>query len=163
MALSPKDELVIRKGIQDGKFDEQTTEIMINALKGDEGALSQISPSTPYSALKNRLSSNRKNKITTSGKDYFDKDVDYKTGVQNLGFRSKWARRDNDEERDLFLNKSVGEKGIDWDRDTQGRYVLTPRGQQKIGLNATEKKLAIDETGMSFDDVIEFFQLMALQ
>ena len=29
MALSPKDELVIRKGIQDGKFDEQTTEIMI--------------------------------------------------------------------------------------------------------------------------------------
>ena len=157
MALSPKDELVIRKGIQDGKFDEQTTEIMINALKGDEGALSQISPSTPYSALKNRLSSKRKNKITTSGKDYFDKDVDYKTGVQNLGFRSKWARRDNDEERDLFLNKSVGEKGIDWDRDTQGRYVLTPRGQQKIGLNATEKKLPIDETGMSFDDVIEFF------
>ena len=38
-----------------------------------------------------------------------------------------------------------------------GRYVITPRGQQKLGLNPLEKKVVIDETGASLDDVVEFF------
>ena len=108
------------------------------------------------------LQQEKKDTAPMSTSVFYDEDVDYKTGVQDLGFRSKWARRDNDQERDLFLNKSVGEKGIDWDRDTQGRYVITPRGQQKLGLNPIDKKLAIDETGMSTDDVIEFFSSYGL-
>ena len=149
--------------------DRQKLEMYRSLNKG--GAYSSSSPNlSTLSTMGERYLNKKVKNLQQEKKDtapmstsvFYDEDVDYKTGVQDLGFRSKWARRDNDQERDLFLNKSVGEKGIDWDRDTQGRYVITPRGQQKLGLNPIDKKLAIDETGMSMDDVVEFFSSYGL-
>lgn len=158
VSLSDREQLNLLRKLDNPSLEENEKLLIMDAVKGNPQSIESIKPLSGGDLLYKNIQRQapKKAKGTTTS-SVFDKDVDYKTGVQDLGFRSKWARRDNDQERDLFLNKSVGEKGIDWDRDSQGRYVLTPRGQQKIGLNATEKKLAIDETGMSFDDVIEFF------
>jgi len=45
----------------------------------------------------------------------------------------------------------VGEQGTDWSQDSVGRYVITPRGQKKLGLNPLEKKVVIDEVDIMLD------------
>ena len=159
--INPLQELEIRERIEKGEFDENQKNLLLKGLGGDQEVLNNILPDTAYSSLMKKLNSQRKIKKTQpktkNRKSFYDDDVDYKTGIQDIKFRAGWARRDNDAEKQAYLLDKVGEQGVDWSQDTVGRYVITPRGQKKLGLKPLNKKVTIDEKGTSLDDVVEFF------
>ena len=168
--LSDRDRLELGRAFKQGIFSEaEKSEVL--SLLGQQlpGSGSPISFGSTAPTMSNfgelyldkkrkENASKRKDTLKASGsKSYYDDDVDYKTGIQDLKFRAGWARRDNDAEKQSYLLDKVGEQGTDWSQDSVGRYVITPRGQKKLGLNPLKKKVVIDEKGTSLDDVVEFF------
>ena len=168
--LSDRDRLELGRAFKQGIFSEaEKSEVL--SLLGQQlpGSGSPVSFGSTAPTLSNfgelyldkkrkENTGKRKDALKASGsKSYYDDDVDYKTGIQDLKFRAGWARRDNDAEKQAYLLDKVGEQGTDWSQDSVGRYVITPRGQKKLGLNPLKKKVVIDEKGTSLDDVVEFF------
>jgi superoxide dismutase len=168
--LSDRDRLELGRAFKQGIFSEaEKSEVL--SLLGQQlpGSGSPVSFGSTAPTLSNfgelyldkkrkENAGKRKDTLKASGsKSYYDDDVDYKTGIQDLKFRAGWARRDNDAEKQAYLLDKVGEQGTDWSQDSVGRYVITPRGQKKLGLNPLKKKVVIDEKGTSLDDVVEFF------
>ena len=168
--LSDRDRLELGRAFKQGIFSEaEKSEVL--SLLGQQlpGSGSPVSFGSTAPTLSNfgelyldkkrkENTGKRKDALKASGsKSYYDDDVDYKTGIQDLKFRAGWARRDNDAEKQAYLLDKVGEQGTDWSQDSVGRYVITPRGQKKLGLNPLKKKVTIDEKGTSLDDVVEFF------
>jgi len=168
--LSDRDRLELGRAFKQGIFSEaEKSEVL--SLLGQQlpGSGSPVSFGSTAPTMSNfgelyldkkrkENAGKRKDALKASGsKSYYDDDVDYKTGIQDLKFRAGWARRDNDAEKQSYLLDKVGEQGTDWSQDSVGRYVITPRGQKKLGLNPLKKKVVIDEKGTSLDDVVEFF------
>ena len=86
---------------------------------------------------------------------YKEPGVDYSTGLDSIGSFSRfgYGRMDNDEERTGYLREKVGEDGFR--QDALGRFILTKKGRQTLGM-ADGKELAIDEEGLSFNDIKDF-------
>ena len=87
---------------------------------------------------------------------YKEPGVDYSTGLDSVdGFsRLQFGRMETPEEKAAYLESSVGPGG--YRTDALGRFILTEQGRQTLGLGEG-KELAIDEEGLSFGDVKEFF------
>ena len=82
-----------------------------------------------------------------------DEDVDYDTGVQDFMFRAALNAMDTPEERKAYLTSALGASG--WRQDSAGRYVVVREAlQQKFGQTA-EKDVAIDESGLSREDLAD--------
>ena len=86
---------------------------------------------------------------------YKEPGVDYSTGLDSIGGFSRfgYGRMDTDEERAGYLKEKVGEDGFR--QDALGRFILTKKGRQNLGM-ADGKELAIDEEGLSFNDIKDF-------
>jgi len=168
--LSDRDRLELSRAFKQGLFSEEERSEVLSLLgQQPDRVKSPVSFGSTAPTLSNfgELYLDKKRKENTvkakdtvkssPSKSFYDDDVDYKTGIQDIKFRAGWARRDNDAEKQAYLLDKVGERGIDWSQDTVGRYVITPRGQKKLGLKPLKKKVTIDEKGTSLDDVVEFF------
>ncbi len=94
-------------------------------------------------------------KMPTLTESVFDIEtgVDYKTGVKDGGLRADFSKADTDAERGDFLTKKVGAEG--WRTDRNGRYLLTTKGMDTIGLQATQDT-AIDEVWPSLYDIADW-------
>ena len=86
---------------------------------------------------------------------YKEPGVDYRTGVGSVaGFsRFQFGRMDNSQEKSNYLKTVVGDEGFRL--DPLGRHILTQEGRTKLGLGKG-RELAVDEEGLSFNDVKEF-------
>jgi hypothetical protein len=86
---------------------------------------------------------------------YKEPGVDYSTGLDSIGSFSRfgYGRMDTDEERAGYLREKVGEDGFR--QDALGRFILTKKGRQTLGMGKG-KELAIDEEGLSFNDIKDF-------
>ena len=86
---------------------------------------------------------------------YKEPGVDYRTGVGSVaGFsRFQFGRMDTSEEKSDYLKTVVGDEGFRL--DPLGRHILTQEGRTKLGLGEG-RELAIDEEGLSFNDIKEF-------
>jgi hypothetical protein len=92
---------------------------------------------------------------------YREEGVDYTQGLQDTGKFSRfgYGRMDTDKERENYLRRSVGEGGFR--QDALGRFVLTQKGRQNLGMEAGPD-LSIDEEGLSWGDFSEFLGANAL-
>jgi hypothetical protein len=92
---------------------------------------------------------------------YREEGVDYTQGLQDTGNFSRfgYGRMDTDKERENYLRSTVGEGGFR--KDALGRFVLTQKGRQNLGMEAGQD-LAIDEEGLSWGDFKEFMGQAAL-
>lgn len=81
-------------------------------------------------------------RLYASGKD---PEFSYE-GAPHFGFRAGLSRQDTPEERTGFLDRWVGKGG--WTQDRFGNYALTPQGQSKIGMQPSDRPVAIDEKGL---------------
>lgn len=92
---------------------------------------------------------------------YREEGVDYTQGLQDTGNFSRfgYGRMDTDKERENYLRRTVGEGGFR--KDALGRFVLTQKGRQNLGMEAGQD-LAIDEEGLSYGDFKEFLGQSAL-
>ena len=92
---------------------------------------------------------------------YREEGVDYTQGLQDIGNFSRfgYGRMETDEGRANYLRKSVGEGGFR--KDALGRFVLTQKGRQNLGMEPGPE-LAIDEEGLSWGDFSEFLGQNAL-
>lgn len=79
-------------------------------------------------------------------------DVDYRTGVQDLGTRYSLNAADTDLEREAVLNRKFGQQN--WRRDSEGRIIVSPQGMQAIG-QPSQKEVALDELGLSWGDLAD--------
>lgn len=88
--------------------------------------------------------------------EYKEPGVDYSTGVDDVeGFsRVQFGRMETPEEKAAYLESRVGPEG--YRRDALGRFIITGQGRQTLGMGEG-KDIAIDEEGLSFGDVKEFF------
>lgn len=92
---------------------------------------------------------------------YREEGVDYTQGLQDIGNFSRfgYGRMETDEGRANYLRRAVGEGG--YRQDALGRFVLTKRGRQNLGMGEGPE-LAIDEEGLSWGDFSEFLGQNAL-
>jgi len=92
---------------------------------------------------------------------YKEPGVDYSTGVDSMGgfSRFQYGRMDTQEEKANYLKTVVGEDG--YRTDALGRLLLTSEGREKLGMEKG-KDIAIDEEGLTFNDVKEFAGATAL-
>ena len=92
---------------------------------------------------------------------YKEPGVDYSTGVDSMGgfSRFQYGRMDDQEEKANYLRTVVGEEG--YRTDALGRLLLTSKGREKLGMEKG-KDIAIDEEGLSWNDVKEFAGATAL-
>ena len=92
---------------------------------------------------------------------YREEGVDYTQGLQDTGKFSRfgYGRMETDKERENYLRRSVGEGGFR--QDALGRFVLTQKGRQNLGMEAGAD-IAIDEEGLSWGDFSEFLGENAL-
>jgi hypothetical protein len=86
---------------------------------------------------------------------YREEGVDYTQGLQDTGNFSRfgYGRMETDKERENYLRRTVGDGGFR--KDALGRFVLTQKGRQNLGMGAGPD-LAIDEEGLSYGDFKEF-------
>ena len=86
---------------------------------------------------------------------YKEPGVDYSTGLDSIGSFSRfgYGRMDTDEERAGYLREKVGEDGFR--QDALGRFILTKKGRQTLGMGKG-REIAIDEEGLSFNDLKDF-------
>lgn len=86
---------------------------------------------------------------------YREEGVDYTQGLQDTGNFSRfgYGRMDTDTERENYLRQAVGADGFR--KDALGRFVLTQKGRQNLGMGEGPD-LAIDEEGLSWGDFKEF-------
>lgn len=86
---------------------------------------------------------------------YREEGVDYTQGLQDTGNFSRfgYGRMETDKERENYLRRTVGADGFR--KDALGRFVLTQKGRQNLGMGAGPD-LAIDEEGLSYGDFKEF-------
>jgi len=87
--------------------------------------------------------------------EYKEPGVDYKTGLDTVGgfSRFQFGRKDIAEEKSAYLSTVVGNEGFR--QDALGRFILTKKGRNKLGLEEG-KEIAIDEEGLSFNDIKDF-------
>jgi len=78
--------------------------------------------------------------------------IDYKTGVQDFGFRSKLSRADNEQERIKVITDRFGQGNVSTDRFNN--YIISTDGLKKAGIDA-EEPIAIDEKGLSLGDIAD--------
>ena len=92
---------------------------------------------------------------------YREEGVDYTQGLQDTGNFSRfgYGRMETDKERENYLRRTVGADGFR--KDALGRFVLTQKGRQNLGMGAGPD-LAIDEEGLSWGDFSEFLGENAL-
>jgi hypothetical protein len=92
---------------------------------------------------------------------YKEPGVDYATGVDSMGdfSRFQYGRMDTQEEKANYLKTVVGDEG--YRTDALGRLLLTSKGREKLGMEKG-KDIAIDEEGLTFNDVKEFAGATAL-
>lgn len=92
---------------------------------------------------------------------YREEGVDYTQGLQDTGNFSRfgYGRMETDKERENYLRSTVGEGGFR--QDALGRFVLTQKGRQNLGMGEGPD-LAIDEEGLSWGDFSEFLGENAL-
>lgn len=81
--------------------------------------------------------------------------ADYSTGVQDRRVRQEYALRDDQREKENYLNQTFGPQGTGWFRDPGGDPIIMPKGLLNIGQDAA-KPTAFDETGLTLRDVYEF-------
>ena len=79
--------------------------------------------------------------------------ADYKTGVTNNLFRLRFSNTNNFKERVNFLDKNVGKEGYVVDK--LGDFLLTPKGQEEIGMEPTNNLMSIDEDALRGEDIID--------
>ena len=86
---------------------------------------------------------------------YKEPGVDYSTGLDSVGGFSRFGfgRMDTDEERAVYLTDKVGKDGFR--QDALGRFILTKKGRKALGME-DGKELAIDEEGLTFNDIKDF-------
>ena len=86
---------------------------------------------------------------------YKDPTVDYESGLDSVsGFsRFTFGSLETAEEKSNYLKGVVGEDGFR--TDDLGRLILTSEGREVLGLGKG-KDIAIDEEGLTFNDVKEF-------
>lgn len=86
---------------------------------------------------------------------YREEGVDYTQGLQDTGPFSRfgYGRMETDKERENYLRSTVGEGGFR--KDALGRFVLTSKGRQNLGMESGPE-VAIDEEGLSWGDFKEF-------
>ena len=86
---------------------------------------------------------------------YKEPGVDYSTGLDSVGGFSRFGfgRMDTDEERAGYLKEKVGEDGFR--QDALGRFILTKKGRKTLGMKEG-RELAIDEEGLSWNDLKDF-------
>ena len=87
--------------------------------------------------------------------EYKEPGVDYQTGVDSVGgfSRLQFGRMDRADEKSNYLRTVVGDDG--YRVDPLGRHILTQEGRTKLGLGEG-RELAVDEEGLTFNDVKEF-------
>ena len=81
--------------------------------------------------------------------------VDYGTGVSsnNAFSRYMFGRADTEGDKKLYLNQSLGEDG--YYQDALGRFIANQKGRETMGLGEGDD-IALDEEGLSWDDVKDF-------
>lgn len=86
---------------------------------------------------------------------YQEEGVDYTQGLQDTGPFSRfgYGRMDTPKEQENYLRRTLGEGG--YRQDALGRFVLTTKGRQKLGMGEGPE-VAIDEEGLSWGDFKEF-------
>tara|TARA_R110001583_G_scaffold20056_3_gene77812 strand:+ start:2149 stop:5670 length:3522 start_codon:yes stop_codon:yes gene_type:complete len=82
-----------------------------------------------------------------------DPEVDYLSGLKNFRIRAGLANKEKPEEKAAYLEEQVGADGFR--KDKGGRFILTQKGREKLGL-PEGPDLAIDEEGASRYDVADF-------
>jgi hypothetical protein len=83
-----------------------------------------------------------------------DPDVS-QAGVPSHDLRAGLSRADTKEEQELHLTKMLGEGG--WSIDTYGRYMATPAGAEKLGIEHDGRPIRIDEPAITKYDISDLF------
>lgn len=78
-----------------------------------------------------------------------DDDFDYTTGATG-GLRALVSFGETEEEKEAILLKKVGKEG--YTKDSKGRLALTPIGQEKVGMQPSDKNVVLEEKGFSARD-----------
>ena len=74
---------------------------------------------------------------------YDDLFFDYETGVPDKSLRRKLARMETPQEQDNLLSNIVGSDGFV--RNTKMQLALTPKGQNRRGMESIGKNLVIED------------------
>lgn len=88
----------------------------------------------------------------------YSEGVDYMTGAPALQ-RYQAGRMDTEEEKINWFEKNVGKNTPEnrlWGRDPGGRFILTPAGAEKIGVEHKGAPIAWDPVKLDWGDVAEF-------
>src|SRR3990167_1824281 len=82
-----------------------------------------------------------------------DQGIDYRSGIQDAGFRANLSRMDNEAERARFLDKELG-KGK-WGKDSFGAYFVKPEALDRFGI-VSRRPVSIDEQTTTLHDVADW-------
>src|SRR3990167_2741507 len=82
-----------------------------------------------------------------------DPGIDYRSGIQDAGFRANFSRMDNEEEKARFLDTKVG-KG-NWGKDSFGAYFVKPEGLSKFNI-VSRRPVSIDEQTTTLNDISDW-------
>ena len=129
--MSPAEESALRNAIG-GDF----TTVESNTVQQPKKDISQEAP--------------KKSVFTSTGRF---RGADYKSGVTSNSFRFRFGNTNNFKERVNFLDKNVGKEGYVVDK--LGDFLLTPKGQEKLGMEPTNNLVAIDSTKFEGEDIID--------
>ena len=106
-----------------------------------------------YKALRSQKTepeiSSFKDLLKKSDAQKFDEGFDYETGATG-GLRALVSFGETEEEKEAILLKKVGKDG--YTKDSKGRLALTPIGQEKVGMQPSDKNVVMEEKGFSARD-----------
>jgi len=91
----------------------------------------------------------------SSNKD--EENFNYETGADS-GLRALLSFGESKEDQEAILTKIVGADGFT--RDAAGRLALTPKGQNRRGMESIGKNLVIEDEGFSFGDIADLTGLV---
>ena len=120
-----------------------------NAIGGDFTAVESNTVQAPKDDI-SKEAPTQKSVFTSTGKF---RGADYKSGVTNNFFRLRFSNTNNFKERVNFLDKNVGKEGYVVDK--LGNFLLTPKGQEELGMEPTNNLMSIDEDALRGEDIVD--------
>jgi len=119
-----------------------------NAIGGDFTAVESNTVQAPKDDISKEAP--KQSVFTSTGRF---RGADYKSGVTSNSFRFRFGNTNNFKERVNFLDKNVGKEGYVVDK--LGDFLLTPKGQEELGMDPTNNLVAIDSTKFEGEDIID--------
>ena len=145
--MNPQDELRLIRALSSEGISASEELKISRALDLGEGSADDILGKPKSSLGMGRAPSFADLRDSASGRD---EGFDYDTGAAG-GLRAKISFGETPEEKELILQKIVGEEG--YTKDSKGRLALTESGQVSQGMEPIGQNLIIEDEGFSMRDI----------